>query len=291
MENNDIHGGGDRGEGTDLGRRGFLRTAGAVAASAGVTAGLGAAQSDVPVVTTRDHFEATWYREVERNEDYGPREYETDGSIPGLDEGSPDEIVVFIHGWLNKSPGDRGTFSTARDALRAAGYDQPVVGYSYDADTWLSRWWQATEIAELNGPKLTAFVEDLRAASPNTDVRIIAHSLGARVALSALKADGDDTITSIALLGGAVNDESVATDGRFGDAIASTAARVDNYHDEGDDILEYAYSLAEWDSAVGQYGVEGEAPETYADYPVDVESHFDYYGPENGCIDQVVETF
>lgn len=279
---------------TGVDRRTFIRGTAAAAVtvgSVGVSSAF-ASEWERSVVTTRDHFSTTWYREVERNDDYGPEEYGTEGTIPGIDtDEQPDEVVVFAHGWLNNSPAAEGTFETAAATFRAEEYDAPMIGFSYDADTLITRWWQATEIAELNGPKLAAFVEDLAAAAPETDIRLVGHSLGGRVVLSALKAGGGDAITSVSLLGAAVDAEDVAVDGEYGDAIGSSATTVDNFWYDDDQILHWAYSIAEFDAAVGEEGCDGEQPETYTDTEVEVGSHLEYYEQDGGCIDQVVASF
>lgn len=273
-------------------RRTFLGVAGSTLIGAAAAGTATAATDSIGVVSTRDHFSTTWYREVQRNDSYGPAEYQTEGTVAGLQsDDEPDEVVVFVHGWLDKSPADDGTFETFEQALTAEGYDAPVVGYSWDADTWLTRWWQATEIAELNGPKLAAFLEDLTAESPETSVRLVGHSLGGRLVLSALQAYEGTAVDSVSLLGAAVNADDIAVGGEYGETIADGTAAVDNFWYEDDAILEYAYSLAEWDSAVGQVGSDGEQPATYTDHKVDVGSHGEFYEADGGCIDEVVETF
>jgi pimeloyl-ACP methyl ester carboxylesterase len=174
--------------------------------------------------------------------------------------------------------------------------NQPLIGYSWDADTRLTRWWQATEIAELNGRKLAAFVRDYREAAPGTRLRFVAHSLGGRVVLSALQRhidEGGARIASVSLLGAAAHDQEVALDGRCGDAIEGGTVRLDNYYAADDRILTYASSIAEFDEAVGRGGAEEPTPKNYTDHEVtdDVLTHLGYFLPDVGCMGDVVGRF
>lgn len=93
-----------------------------------------------------------------------------------------------------------------------------VVGFTWDSDKGGgvdSGWNEAVGIARQNGPKLAQWIADHndRGGAP---VRIIGHSLGARVtaeALSNLRARGRfNAVESVTLLGGAIDDQEVETD-------------------------------------------------------------------------------
>ena len=253
-----------------------------------------AAQSSSGIVSTRDHFDITWYGSIRRTSGTTPTNYDVEGAVPGLDGSTPGELVVFVHGWRNDSADAEETFAEATAALDDEGYDRPVVGYSWDSDTSYARWWSAVEIAERNGPKLARFTRDLAAASPGTTVRYVAHSLGATVVLEGLKslASAGETgaVESVSLLGGAADNDAVAVDGEFGDAIESAAGRLDNFWKSDDRVLDWAYATAEFDSAVGEEGCEGTPPANYTDVNVDyVPDHSSYYERDEGCIPAVVE--
>jgi len=285
----------DTGIGTKTGRRQFLR--GATAAATGLLATAGAnaagATGTFPQVSTRGHYDITWYGEPYRKSGYGEFEYDTVGAIPGLDGESQDELLVYVHGWM-KEPGEAVEgFRTAREAYRANGYDQPVVGFNWDSDSDLFDWWESTEIAEANGKKLAKFVHDYRERNPETRMRLVCHSLGARVLLSAVevlnRSDVTDYVDSISLLGGAADNDAVATDGAYGPDIANAVGQADNFWKDDDDVLNWAYTSVEFDSAVGEEGCEGTQPANYQDHNVDyVPDHFSYYEPGEGCIADVV---
>ncbi len=286
------------GNGTEPGRRQFLRRAGAVGAAAtGLLAASGGANAEeaatFPRISTRGHYDITWYGSVYRKDEYTKWEYDTVGSIPGLDGGAPEELLVHVHGWRNESNEAVDGFREAREAYRANGYDQPVVGFTWDSDSTVFGWWDSTEIAEANGLKLAQFVYDYRNENPDTRIRLVCHSLGARVLLRAIEvlddSDVTDYVDSISLLGGAADNDAVSTGGRYGPHVANAVGQADNFWKDEDDVLNWAYTTAEWDSAVGEEGCEGTQPGNYQDHNVDyVPDHFSYDQPGEGCIGDVV---
>jgi len=79
-------------------------------------------------------------------------------------------------------------------------------------------WLTAKVIAKENGPKLAQFISDYKNKCQETQMRLIAHSLGARVVLSSLESlyknqqwnNRNFKIASVHLMGAAVDDEEVA---------------------------------------------------------------------------------
>ncbi|MWG34114.1 alpha/beta hydrolase [Halomarina oriensis] len=282
-------------------RRRFLTTTGAAglglaglsgtATAGGKGDGGKTAPSDFPRVTTRGHFDITWYGSVVLEDGYSATDYDTAGDFSGVF--GRDELLVFAHGWLNDDQGGLDTAYTGVTNLGLEGYDYPGIGFSYDSDTWVTSWWAATEIAERNGRKLAAFTRDVRQQYPNTTVRYVAHSLGARVVLEAAKTldawGMRDALGSVSLLGGAADNDSVATDGEYGPAIERSVGSFSNFWKSDDSVLNGLYSTAEFDSAVGEEGCEGTPPANYEDVNVDyVPDHFSYYYEEEGCLADVV---
>ena len=108
--------------------------------------------------------------------------------IPGLQsEVCPNEIAIIVHGWgLNQSQANE-RFVRANMSLDHNKYqnnnNNTVVGFSWDANLNNNNWSLAKSIAKDNGPKLAQFILDFKIQCPNTEVRIVAHSLGARVVL------------------------------------------------------------------------------------------------------------
>ena len=145
----------------------------------------------------------------------------------------PPEIAVVVHGFGLDDAKAAERFDRTLMSLQANNYKIPLIGFSWDSDTPFSLvnpsisqqgWDIAKIIANKNGPLLAQFIIDYKENCPNSDVRIIAHSLGARVIFSALQSLLDDNqsiatndnntdvkiIESVHLLGAAVDDEQAS---------------------------------------------------------------------------------
>jgi pimeloyl-ACP methyl ester carboxylesterase len=283
--------------GTETTRRDVLQGLAATGTAVGglATATGTAAAATYPHVSTRGHFEISW-GDVDLTDGNTRWNYETKGSIPGVDTAAPDELLLEVHGWRNDESDAESGHYTMTESLQANGYDHPVVSYSWDSDTSYTQWWAATEIAERNGLKLANFLYGYQRATPGTSIRLVAHSLGARVVLRAVEVlnrnDLTDVVTSLSLLGGAADNDSVAVDGAYGGDVAAATGQTDNFWKSDDDVLNWAYSTAEFDSAVGEEGCEGTPPDNYQDHNVDyVPDHFSYDERGDGCIPEVVAQF
>jgi len=288
-----------------ISRRTLIRTSalavaglgGLTLASAPAVAGKKGGCDDPPLsyprVTTRGHFETNWLGSVSLTDGNSETNYDTAGDpIPGLDDEAPTELLVHAHGWNNDLEGGVCSVGEAGETFGLEGYDHPVIGYTWDADFG---WYSATEIAERNGKKLGAFVADYRDENPDTTVRLCCHSLGARVVLEALEylstELGETAVATTTLLGGAADNDAPALDGTYGEAIETATGRLDNFWMTDDAVLDWAYSTAEWGTAIGASELDGDAPSNYTDHNVDyVPDHFSHYTPE-GCLDEVIETF
>jgi hypothetical protein len=177
-------------------------------------------------------------------------------------------------------------------SLENNSYTYPLVGLSWDShQAWLS----ARFVANDNGPHLAKFIVDTmdkcKKQEPEKDVkiRLISHSLGARVVLSSLESLNKDqtwnlrnfTIASIHLMAAAVDDEEVSmypTDvlndptnwgspkSDYGMAIEDEVIKFENLFSTKDNTLEpnfsnpfypfQIYPSFEADRALGQSGYQ-----------------------------------
>jgi hypothetical protein len=189
--------------------------------------------------------------------------YETTEDIPGLQvRNCPDEIVMYVHGYW-ESPGSAiDKFNIVKRSLQFNNYTNPVVGFSWTSMTfsWFTweSWNRAKIYAELSGDRLAQLVSNFNTACEDTQIRFIAHSLGTRVILSALEYIHDNypalRITSVHVLGAAVDDGEISTRSSFGAAIQNQTNEFHNKFSPEDDILEDIYFDS--DRALGENGAD-----------------------------------
>jgi hypothetical protein len=245
----------------------------------------------VPLISTVGDFNHTTGK---LNTGHNPIEYNA-SNIPGLQiDDCPlpqKEIAIYIHGFLVNgislgSENATEIFDRARLSLNNTGYDVTLIGFNWDSDIKNGKAWEVTkDVAKSNGLKLAQFILDFKKDCPQTDVRLIAHSLGSRIVLSSLDAlhqnqdwnNNNLTIASVHLLGAAVDNEEVsknpwdivkdATNDEaykninifameepitlkgvktsFGEAIEDEARSFSNLYSSKDDSLEWFYPIME----------------------------------------------
>lgn len=218
------------------------------------------------------------------------------------------DLVVFVPGWLNEDVIDAIDINGSHlanaldEALREEGYTGETVVAMWDSTTL---WSLAKSRADDAGETLATWLD--WNAMDYDSVTLVAHSLGARVTLSALNALEWESVDSVALLGGAVDPDSVCEDyeAGIGDHVDT---QVYNYHTEDDGTVCDLYAIRELESAIGCSGSacdgsgwqwwrdESEPPENFqnVDLTGQVEGHCGYLKPSSmddqseNCIDDVV---
>ncbi len=167
----------------------------------------------------------------------------------------PTSIVIYIHGFQNDAEGATSNFNQAESILRAGGFAGPVYGFSWDSDPGVTKFDIARESANLNGKVLAQLTNDIKRSCPGIRVNIITHSLGARVALQAMKCGG--CADTVQMLAPAVDNEVLEADEEFGSSTVSVrAGRLKVWYNDDDDILGGTYGIEEGDSALGSGGSE-----------------------------------
>lgn len=281
-----------------LNRRSVLK---ATSVAAVGTVGLGAASGTATAEAAEAEFLGNCLADLPQAPDDAPivdlagDGLATRGAMPSGD----DEVLFYIHGWLeDASGGGENQGQALADALAANGYGAPVVSVLWDSNTL--DWWGGKDAAEAAGAEFAGWLDGYMADNPDTRVRVVGHSLGGRAAYAMLDAL-DGSVTSVSAIGAANDPETVCADGRFGDGIAGSADAVYNFHSKNDDIVCSAYKLLEMTEGVGCVGAEcdggwfddGSTPDTYADVEVTdaVLNHCDYFRPDRGCVPQIVDRF
>lgn len=158
----------------------------------------------------------------------------------------PSEVAIYIHGF-NKDKDDAGEeFNRIQTSLINNNYLIPLIGFSWDSKVL---WEQAKLNAKYSGEELAKFITEFKNKCQNTDIRIIAHSLGAAVIDSTLSNLDNDLgftisynnsklIKSIHLLGAAINNELIGKETPFGKAIEHLVEKFYNLYSSEDDGLE-----------------------------------------------------
>jgi pimeloyl-ACP methyl ester carboxylesterase len=208
-------------------------------------------------------------------------------NLTKLYEACPHELVIFVHGWGNNDSLAKERLDRVKLSLEKSNYSYPLVGLSWYSNTL---WEPAKIIAKENGPMLAHFILDLKERCPDTQIRLLAHSLGARVILSTLDSlhenpiwnSNNFTILSVHLLGAAVDDEEVSKDNldivsdpmnaysvkaAYGQPIEDEVNKFYNLRSSEDNLLELypfrpfdfaykIYPIFEGDQALGQAGYQ-----------------------------------
>lgn len=235
-----------------------------------------------------DPLNAT-YTSKERQE-YGNDNYQNLSSLKEQQACKDGTIAIFVHGWEESEKIAEERLNRVKLSLANNSYTGALIGFSWPSDTvWLG----AQFIAEANGPKLGQLIYNLKIDCPAADIRIIAHSLGARVVLSSLDSlyknplwnTKDFKIKSVHLLGAAVDDEEVSNRSEFitidqtnwgspksdyGQVISAEVTNFINLFSSKDSMLKpnitpalQIYPTFESDLALGQNGYQ-----KYPLYPI-----------------------
>jgi hypothetical protein len=203
------------------------------------------------------------------------------------------EITIFVHGWEESEDLVKERLNRVKLSLEQNNYTYPLVGFNWPSDT---AWFGAKFIARENGLNLANFILYVKDKCPDTDVRLLAHSLGARVVLSSLDIlhknpawnnnnnnnnNNNFIIKSVDLMGAAVDDEEVSTNPQdilidqtnwgtaksdYGEAIEDQVINFSNLFSSQDNMLEQnpkkpyppsqIYPSFETDRALGQSGYQ-----------------------------------
>jgi len=204
-------------------------------------------------------------------------------NISDLKKLCPPEVVFFVHGWGDNEYMAKERLDRVKLSLEFNKYNTSLVGLSWNPSI---NWTVAKNEAKDNGPKLAEFIVGLKGACKNTDIRLLAHSLGSRVVLSTLDALHNNSlwekngfkIASVNLMGAAVDDEEVSKNPKdiddeklydatlkfaYGQVIEDEVKSFYNLYDSEDNmlqphpfpIIDMNYSIypnAEKDTALGQ---------------------------------------
>jgi hypothetical protein len=152
----------------------------------------------------------------------------------------PPEIAIYVHGFNRDSLEAKEEFNRIQTSLLHNNYRIPLVGFSWDSKV---PWDQAKVNATKSGKQLANFTAEFKKGEncAKTNIRILAHSLGAAVVNDTLinltqNVNWKDKIASVHLLGAAINNSLIVKD-ISGNAIKDEVDKFYNLYDPEDDGL------------------------------------------------------
>ena len=195
------------------------------------------------------------------------------------------EITIMIHGLRNNPSGALTKFVIAKRRLMQLGYKNPVIGYSYDANTYgiqyktraLRALHTGVTIANKNGKNLAKFVIDFKRKSPDTKIRMMGHSLGAHVIQSTVKnlaknRKSSGIIECVYLFGASIPDDALSSTN--GSAMQKIVAKkIKNYFSPYDDVLHEAEESNWVPTPIGYRGARGKVVSKYRQIVVKPKNH------------------
>ena len=155
--------------------------------------------------------------------------------------GCPPEIAIYIHGFNRNDEEAKEEFNRLQTSLIHNNYRIPLVGYSWESNVL---WLDAIAKAKSNGPMLAQYIITLHndKVCPNTEIRILAHSLGAAIVDETLlnlanNSDWRGRIASVHLLGAAIDNKRLENNSDLSTAAKATVAKFYNLYNPEDDGL------------------------------------------------------
>lgn len=192
-------------------------------------------------------------------------------------------ILILVHGYNNEFEDIVRAYSIieSRVKLRLSDWYDEVVGFTWPGGSNPLDWYEPKRRAGVIAPRLATFIRDIQGTAFIIDV--MSHSLGGRVALSAMTAIPQDSVRANFLTASAVDNEVLEPGQKYHVSVKLGARESVVFHSRKDLVLRTAYRVAEWDNPLGLHGPEnpGEImrslPEVYvANCKNVIDEHGDY---------------
>jgi esterase/lipase superfamily enzyme len=173
-------------------------------------------------------------------------------------------ILLLVHGYNCGAKGVRETYALIEEMARkflpagnGRGYNQ-VVGYAWPGGDHVYEYGSARRRSKKAGLALKRCIQELSGSSQAGLIDVMAHSMGARVALNALKGQKSRLVGDLCLMAAAVDDDSLSHKGKFRSSCRA-CERVWVFHSRGDKVLKTAYQIGDWSKALGRRGPKASA--------------------------------
>ena len=195
------------------------------------------------------------------------------------------ELVIVIHGLRNDNAGAIAKVILVQDRLSRLHYPFPVVGFSYDSNTtgahllrYAKRALSAGQIiAKKNGRNLAQFIIDFKSISPETQIRLMGHSLGSQVILSTVeylaKKQKNRIIESVYFFGASITSD-VPSSKKYGKSLDNIIkCKIVNYYNPTDEVLNWANNAKFVNGPLGLNGALGKTISKYHQKLVKPKNH------------------
>jgi len=172
-----------------------------------------------------------------------------------------------IHGLRNDTSDAQKKFLIAKQRLKKLGYSYPVIGFSYDSNTKgvhlkksaLKALRVGQKIAKQNGDNLSKFITDFKKKSPKTKIRLIGHSLGTEVIMSAVKKLSNNTgnhniVESIHFFGSSISRDLISSKKYEKLLQKIVRGKVKNYFSPLDEVLKESHEVGWIKNPIGYTG-------------------------------------
>jgi len=173
------------------------------------------------------------------------------------------KILLVVHGFNNSANEAMQTYRSVTEhiaALRGANGDafyDVVIGYLWPGYQNKLDYYAAKKHACELKEKMEAHLRFLSSIAAKVDV--MAHSMGNRLVFEALnfprKNDEKKLVQNFYSLAAAVNNESIEKKHKYFHS-SKNCEDIFVFHSKQDEVLEFLYTIAEWDRALGFEGVE-----------------------------------
>lgn len=234
----------------------------------------------IPRISTRGYYDLTDGTTLKKNLYYFYPQQDLKRIIDST------ELTIMIHGLRNDKAGAVAKAILAKNRLRKLGYAHPVIGYSYDSNTTGAHLLAFAQhalsvgqtIAKKNGRNLASFIEDFKSISPKTKIRLLGHSLGSQVILSAVKRLSKKNknygiIESVHFFGASITAD-VPSSEKYGPLLQKIIKKkIVNYYSPTDEVLFWAHNANFVSGPLGLHGATGKPISKYHQKLVSPENH------------------
>ena len=195
------------------------------------------------------------------NNDY-IREFEIGGVPIDRSELTSDEflaelrakrVLLLVHGYNNLHDDVLRAYGIIEKKIRTlvAGHYDMVIGFTWSGGDDPLDYFAAKRVSSAVAPRLRSWLAKIKPEVDRLDV--MTHSMGSRVLLSAL--ESDDRVDNAFNMASAVDNECLEPSEKYYKA-AKNCKNFYVFHTLHDVVLSLAYSIAEWDQALGYSGPE-----------------------------------